>query len=148
MSVKMLHPAGFLCMPFSARWTGVALTFAVAAPAATLGCALLRAVGSGPYQIVRGPLLIQGAIAGAGLVALMAAAFVWRRGRRITGVEAFLLWLGATLSFAWLFGFIAVNSPTLTLALRLSPYLFDAVLWGLVPPLIVGLGLLIAWRRR
>ncbi len=135
-------------MQFSARWLGLALVFSVAAPALTLGCALLRAAGSGPYQIVRGPLLVQGAMFGLALVALSAAVFVRYRTPMVRGLEAFLLWLGGTLSFALAFGFVAVNSPTLTMALRLSPYLFDAVLWGLVPPTLARLALAIAWRRR
>ena len=125
-----------------------ALTFALAAPSANVLLTLAWAAGTGPFMVERGPLLVQGSLASLALVALVAALFVWRRRRSIGGLEVFLLWLGCALSFAWTFGIVAATTPTLIIALQLSPYLFDAILWGLAIALAAGLALAFWWFGR
>lgn len=127
---------------------GLALAFAFAAPAVTLGGALLWAAGSGPHQVMRGPLLVQGAAFGLVLVAVSAAAFVRYRTPKVSGFEAFLLRAGRHAVIRALVRVRRRELPDADDGAETEPYLFDAVLWGLVPPMLAGLALAIAWRGR
>lgn len=91
---------------------------------------------------------MRGSLTAFALVLAAVGIFVRQRGRAIGGSEVFLLWLGCALSFAFAFAFLAYHHEAISAALRLSPYLWDAVLYVIAFAIPSGLALAYAWRRR
>lgn len=129
-------------------WTMGALAFAFATPVATVLVALAWAEGSGPFMVIRAPLLMRGASLAFALVVAAAALFVWTRSGKMHGLEAFLFWLGCALSFALTLGTVSDTYKLFFAPLGYEPYFWGGLVWGLALAAAIGVALAARWRRR
>lgn len=135
-------------MSRSIWWKLGGAIFGVVAPAGTLAFMLWWAKDTGPFEVVRIPVLMRGGLVAFALVFVVATAYLRRRAASLTGFEAACLWVGLAFSFAFALAPVSAQFKLFYAPLGIGPYFWGGLLWGFAISVVAGLVVAITWRRR